>query len=369
MSFLACTPTVFVIGQSYEILCYARENGLLAVEVGGALYYEENTGVLSTEKPYAKIRVPQQALNGAKTYTVVFRPSVCRRGYFSELGETERVSFAFQPVEKTDHLHVYHLADVHDGFSVAKETASFFGEDLDLLVLNGDMAEPETEEKILEVCRFAGELSQGKLPVLMARGNHDTRGRLAERFSEYFPTNGKQTYYELELGCLRAIVLDCGEDKPDSHAEYGGVNDFAAFRRRETEFLKSLRPSPDQLTFAVCHIPPAQPTAQRGGLFDIEDAVYREWNTELARLSVQFMLSGHIHSTYILEKNDPNSLRPHDYPVIVGSARHGRAYDGTVDIWGTALTLNGSVLTVQFTDRNRQIRETHTLKLNRPTHV
>lgn len=364
MNFLKCTPSVFVIGNEYEILCYAYADGLLAVDVGGKRYYEDNTGVLSSEKPFAKIRVPQSELNATKTYTVIYRPSICRRGYFSELGEAEGQTFAFRPIEKDAPLHIYHLADVHYRFDIAARTAAFFGDDLDLLVVNGDIGEVETEQNYFEVCRFVGMISRGTVPVIFVRGNHDTRGRLAERFTDYFPSNGKATYYDLEIGGLRAIVLDCGEDKPDANAEYGGVNAFEAFRRKETEFLKALKPIPGKRTFAVSHIAPAQPTTERGDMFDIEDEVYRAWNAELSRLSVQFMLAGHIHQAYILEKNSPQSLRPHDYPVIVGSARHGHSHDGTLDLWGTALTLNRSVLTVQFTDSFGKIRETHTLELD-----
>ena len=365
MDFLKCLPSVFVIGREYEILLYAKKNGLLSVEVDGVTYYEDNAGTLATEKCYAKIRMPQSVLDAAKGYTVCYRESINRKAYFSELGETEREYFAFKPLEKSEDLHIYHVADVHYSFEQAVSMATFFGEELDLLVVNGDIGEVETETNYFEVCQFVGNVAHGEIPVIFARGNHDTRGRLAERFTDYFPANGKQTYYSFEVGCLRGIVLDCGEDKPDANAEYGGVNDFEGFRRRETEFLRSLTPAEDKLTFAVSHICPAQNIRERGSIFDIEDEVYRAWNTELARLGVSFMLSGHIHKAYLLEPNDARSLRPHSYPVIVGSAKCGKRKDGNVTLWGTALTLKGDSLLVQFTDQNREVCETHTILLNK----
>lgn len=362
MSFLKCLPSVFVIGKEYEILINVNQNGLCAIEIDGVSYYEDNAGALSTEKTYAKIRVPQSVLNAARGYTVSYRRSVNRRAYFSELGPKECEHFPFKPLEKEEDIHIYHVSDVHYAFEQAVQMASFFGEALDLLVVNGDIGEVETEDNYFEVCRFVGEIAHGEIPVVFVRGNHDTRGHLAERFTDFFPANGKQTYYSFELGCLRGIVLDCGEDKPDASEEYGGVNDFEGFRRRETAFLESLVPAEGKLTFAVSHICPAQNTRERGVIFDIEDEVYRIWNDELARLGVRFMLSGHIHKTYILEPNDERSLRPHSYPVVVGSERAGHRREGALALKGAAMTLDRERLTVRFTDRNRTVCETHVIE-------
>ena len=74
--FLSCKPTVTIINEDYVIILNSKENGILAVEIGGVLYYEENSGVLSSEKNYAKIRIPQKTLDKAKKYTVVFKKSL-----------------------------------------------------------------------------------------------------------------------------------------------------------------------------------------------------------------------------------------------------------------------------------------------------
>ena len=43
MSFLLCPPSVFVIGNEYEILVNAKQNAMLAVQIDGTVYYEENS--------------------------------------------------------------------------------------------------------------------------------------------------------------------------------------------------------------------------------------------------------------------------------------------------------------------------------------
>lgn len=344
MSFLKCTPTVFVIGDKYEIAVALEENGICFIEVNGVKYYEENSGVLSSEKSCFKIRIPQAELNKAGKYTIVYKKTIERKSYFSKFGSEEIKEFDFRPVLKDDSINIYHLADIHYNFDLAEKTASFFGDDTDLYIFNGDVGEVECEENYIDVLRLTGNISKGRIPVIFTRGNHDTRGRLAERYTDYFPAEGKNCYFTFDLGTLHGIVLDCGEDKPDLHSEYGGANVFEAYRRRELEFLKALDPVSDKITFAVSHICPADNTEKSGSVFDIEGEVYESWNRELERIGISFMLSGHVHKAYYLEKNSRSSLRPNPYHVIVGSERRKD------DLVGTALTLYKSRVYVRFTD-------------------
>ncbi len=358
MNFLRCNPCVFVIEKDYEILLFSKANGAFALQIGDNVYHEENSGVVSSEKNYAKIRFPQSVLDVEKKYKVIFRKTIDRKAYFSEFAEAETLEFDFKPLSKKTDINIYHIADVHSSFDFAKESATYFGASLDLLILNGDIAEVEVEENFFEVANLVSEISHGALPVIFARGNHDTRGKLAERFTDFFPSNHKETYYTFELGSLCGVVLDLGEDKYDNHQEYGGANIFEPFRRKETEFLKKATLPKDKLSFAICHISPAQTTLHKGDLFDIENDVYTEWNKELSRLGIKFMLSGHMHKTYILPKNSPDSTSAHDYPVIVGSA-----FLREKGIWGTALTICEKTLCVKFTDSKRNVVETYSINL------
>lgn len=43
--FLKCNPTVFVINDEYEILVITQKNGLISVEIGGSIYYPENSEI------------------------------------------------------------------------------------------------------------------------------------------------------------------------------------------------------------------------------------------------------------------------------------------------------------------------------------
>ena len=134
MSILKFTPTVFVVDDEYEIVIVSEKNSIIAVNIWGKEFYEENSGVLSSEKNYAKIRVPQALLNRAGHYFVVCREAINRKGYFSEIGEPETQKFEFKPLKKTSDIHVYHVADVHYNYEVAAQAATYFGDDTDLFL-------------------------------------------------------------------------------------------------------------------------------------------------------------------------------------------------------------------------------------------
>lgn len=356
--FLKSNPCVFVIGKEYEIVINTVENGIIGVSVDGQIYYEENSGALSSEKNYAKIRMSQSILDNAGKYAVIYRKTIDRRGYGSLMGETQTAEFDFKPLLKTENINIYHVADVHYKFDEFEKTCSFFGSELDLLVVNGDVGEVETVENFEEVLRFVGKISGGNIPVIFSRGNHDTRGKLAERFTDYFPSNGKKTYFNFEIGCLKGVVLDCGEDKRDNHIDkkasvpdvYGGVNVFHDFRLKETEFINSLEFKDDgKIPFAICHIAPSYTTPSGNPVFDIERELYAVWIKKLEELGIQFMMTGHMHRAYVLQPNDPASNQPANYTVIVGS----ECYHGS--FIGTAVVLNKDNAKIMFTDQNLQI--------------
>ncbi len=353
--FLKCKPTVTIINEDYVIIVNTKENGIIAVEIDGVLYYEENSGVLSSEKNYAKIRIAQKTLDKAKRYTVVYKKSLKRIAYFSKLGEEQRKEFRFKPVKSRGEINAYHLADIHSKFDFAKAAASFFGPKLDLIMLNGDYCELEVEEDYEQIYRLMGELSGGRIPVILVRGNHDCRGKVADKYTDRLTSNGKDTYFTFKAGWLRGIALDLGEDKGDECVEYGGVNDFYSFRRRETEFLKSLNPKKCKPLFAIGHTSPGHNTGHKGHpLFDIEGELFEEWNKELERLGVKFYIMGHFHKAMFLKKNDERSIRSHSYPVIVGSECTAQSGDYS----GTALTFSGNTLTARITNINKEVKMT-----------
>ncbi len=365
--FLSCTPTVFVIGTEYEIVLSLNTFGICFVKIGDTLYYEENSGVLPSERTVLKIRVPQHALDAARGYEVIFRRTEERKSYWSTFFPPVSQTFSFQPLEKNDDIRIYYLSDVHDCFDMAKRAATYFGEETDLFVFNGDMSEPRAEQNYLRVLRFMGEVTGGRIPAICARGNHDTRGRLAERFTDYFPANGKKTYYTFEVGPICGIVLDFGEDKldtckeydssKDTPTEYLGINRFHAYREQELEFLKTVQPQKDKFTLILTHVCPAMVTKEVGSKFDIDRALYTACCRELDRIAPSLMLCGHYHTPFLVTSEDERNLNPHAYPIVMGANQSKECFGGT------AIHLAGKTAKIAFTDESHTVCESFTLDI------
>ena len=358
-NFLYCKPSVFVIGNEYEILINLNSFGICIVKVGETLYYEENSGVLPSERTVVKIRVPQCELDKAKKYEIVFRETEKRESYWSTFLPPVTAEFEFKPLEKTENIHIYYLSDIHYKFDTAIRTVDFFGEDTDLFIFNGDIGEVETVVNYLDVCAFLGEAAGGVVQMIFTRGNHDTRGRLSELFTDYFPCQEKNTFYTFEIGCISGLVLDCGEDKPDNFKEYDsssdtpveflGLNRFHAYRQRQLEFLKKAELDKSKISLVISHLCPAMASRTAGDMFDIERELYTEWCRELDRISPSFMLCGHYHRAFVMKPNDTVSLIPHKYPVVVGAEHTKEAF------WGTAITLGGHRAEIKFTDESHNV--------------
>lgn len=184
----------------------------------------------------------------------------------------------------------------------------------DVVLFNGDMSSVmQSESQVFKdfmdtaVNTFAGET-----PVLFARGNHETRGYFASRFADYFPSPSGALYYIVRRGPVCFIVLDSGEDKPDSDIEYNGANDFTGYRTSEAAWLKKALQDETVRSAAyrivVVHIPPT-------------DSWYG--SREVARLfmpilndaGIDVMLCGHMHEYHRLQPKSGEF----NFPIIVNS--------------------------------------------------
>ena len=72
-------------------------------------------------------------------------------------------------------------------------------------------------------------------PFIFVRGNHETRGKFAREFPDYFHQVG---YAAFTLGPVRFVILDTGEDKPDTEPVYAGIVDFDGYRIEQAAKLK-----------------------------------------------------------------------------------------------------------------------------------
>ena len=175
----------------------------------------------------------------------------------------------------------------------------------DFVLYNGDMVSSfESEERLVNsvitpsVAQFATEV-----PLFFSRGNHETRGAEATTYSDYFPTTTGAPYYTFSDGPALFIVLDGGEDKPDSDIEYHDLVRYDTYREKEAKWLKSVVESEQfkaaTVKIVIIHIPP------KSSGWHGEAEIARLFVPILNQAGIDAMFCGHIHKYRFSEANDP----------------------------------------------------------------
>lgn len=355
------TPAVFAVGNCYQIMIPVRIPALVWVRIQDQDYYDETGGIMKSRRKIHRVVVPMEALDTAKEYTVFVKPVIRRSPYHTRTGSAAQQTYPFHPIPQKD-IRVYHIADIHNRIPQALRAAQVFGE-IDLLILNGDIMDHcGTPYKFYQIYRLCTALTQGTIPVVFARGNHDMRGAYAEEYPNYAPIQNGNPYYSFRLGSIWGIVLDCGEDKPDDHPEYGGTVACHGFRKRQTDFLNDLATHAEkeyaakgvQTKLVICHAPFTQ---RENPPFDIEPNVYQYWS-KLLREKIQpdLMLCGHTHEAEIRYPGHERDTYGQPCPVVIGAGFDDRSY------WiGCGLILHDQSTEVVFTDSHGKCLSTESI--------
>ncbi len=358
MSNLKYIPAVCIVGDNYQIIYRTNVDGISHIEIGGKKFYEINSGFIPAFRRIHKITVPQSVLNEAGEYELHFEECIDKKPYFPVKGPEVVYSFNFKPLKKTDDIKAFFVADVHGKYEMAKGACLHFGDDLDLFIAAGDIVNSsEKREDIDDYLGFLADVTHGEIPVLSIRGNHDTRGYCAEDFVDYIGTeDATRTYYNFSYGPIGGISLDVGEDKWDSHPEYGGFNIFEHFREVETEFVKAAQPISDGFKYkiAVCHVPFPVTNEPADSIFRIEEEKLKIWTEELERMGVTCLLSGHTHHIGFFGPNGENDRFPHSYPVVVAAEIKMSKKEENHFI-GSALTFKGGRIYGEFINNKNEV--------------
>lgn len=296
-------PSVYAVGHEYQVCVLVERECTMWVEVGGVRHFDHSNGVLRSGRFLHIAHVPQKALDKARSYKVCLREIKERKPYFTECGDVLEKVFKFRPVARKDTYRIVNMADTHCLVEEPIRSGSYFGDRLDLLVMNGDIPNHSGDvEYFKSIYQISGALTGGGVPCVFSRGNHDMRGIYAEQFADYTPTCDGRSYYTFTAGPIWGVVLDCGEDKADGSVEYGHTICCEAFRREETEFLKRVVADGEWKRHAVRIVASHKPFAhEQGAPFDIERKTYASWCRLLKKISPTVMLSGHLHCCYTEE--------------------------------------------------------------------
>lgn len=301
------TPVIYAVENTYQIVFTTKAKGEAWVTIDGKEYNDTYAGYRHTENTIHKITVPMKVLDSAGEYTLHTRAMYLRGPYCSLQGKNLTESHTWKGVDTSDGLNYYVLADTHNTQKTPLAAASYFGEYLDFLISVGDnMSWIDREEDLLNFHTLAGNITRGEIPVIYARGNHETKGVMAKDFHNYVGSKNGNFYYTFRLHNIWGIVLDAGEDHADDFVEYCSISKFDQYREEQTKFLDevlddSYHEFDDQgidYRIGICHIPLTVKN-QDDYLADIKD----EWIERLNQMKLTVMYSGHQHELWFIDEN------------------------------------------------------------------
>ncbi len=347
--FFKTTPAVLAVEKEYQIMVPVNASAIMWVQVGDRKYYDDSNGILRSDTDMHRICVPMLVLDAAEKYTICWREVFERTPYSPLLGEDQSATFAFRPLPK-DPIRAYMISDAHgmleQPVAAGKKFADTYG-GIDLLILNGDILSNSGDSaNFILYYQIIEALTGGEIPAIISRGNHDLRGKCAEKLVDYMPGSNGKSYFTIRLGSLWAILLDLGEDKEDAHEEYNGTICCQDFRLRETDYFEQVVEN-GAIEYAaegvehrivISHVPFTRLDMAPVGE---EQALYRKWVELLnERVDPEFVLSGHTHWQYIArpgEKYDGYGMK---FPTVVGTYvdRENPYFAGCGIIWNKGET-------------------------------
>uniref|UniRef100_UPI0032180E91 metallophosphoesterase family protein n=1 Tax=uncultured Draconibacterium sp. TaxID=1573823 RepID=UPI0032180E91 len=258
---------------------------------------------------------------------------------FGDIEYTETYSFKL-PDTKLENFTALVFNDLHKH----KETLEALleqvkGVNYDFVIYNGDcIDDPVNEEDALKFISFSNEaVNAAEKPLIYIRGNHEIRGAFSVGLNQIIDYPGGKTFGAFNWGDTRFIILDCGEDKPDNHWVYYGLNNFDELRNSQLTFLEAERKNKAfrnaEKRVLIHHIP----------IHDSNPKQYAPcselWSDVLNRSNISVALNAHTHHFAYHEKGSIGN----DYPVIIGGGY--KKNDATVMV----LSKTGKKLSLKVT--------------------
>ncbi len=305
-----------------NVPCYSwLEYGADTLNMQRVRTYIEGEVIANTK--LNKIRI-SGLVPGTKYYYRIHSQEITYYGpYLKEFGETISSGISsFKTLDdKSTNFTAVIFNDIHDSYPLFdKLYAQVKNVPYDIVFFNGDcIADVQTEDIALNSINYYGtNIGADKVPSVYMRGNHETRGAYSMFLWNLLERIGGHSYGAFNIGDTRFVILDCGEDKPDSHPVYYDLNDFTQHRKDQAEFLKKEIASKEFRSAAkrvlIHHIP----------VYGNGDA-YRPcselWGDVLAKADFSVCLNGHTHQyEYIPKGKDGNN-----FPVVIGGGSNEKS--------------------------------------------
>lgn len=263
-----------------------------------------------------KIRLENLTPGQTYYYRVCSQEILLYQAYKKIFGNTARSEFRqfTMPAPKQDHFTAVVFNDLHKQSETLQALCNRIKDvKYDFVVFNGDCVDDPANHD--EATAFISELTEAvggdKVPVFFMRGNHEIRNAYSIGLHGLYDYPGGKTYGAFNWGDTRIVMLDCGEDKPDDHWVYYGLNDFTRLRNDQKAFLSKELTSKEFKTankrVLIHHIPIYGNDTKYNPCFGL-------WGGLLSKAPFDISLNAHTHR-YAYH---PKGSQGNNYPVIIG---------------------------------------------------
>ncbi len=289
-------------------------------------YFDTTNGVKNTSRLHT-VKVTGLKPGTNYRYRVYVTEVLEHQGWEVTYGKTEAIDVytSLPPMFRTNDTHKAETSfavvnDIHarQGDITALMNAADYKKK-DMVIFNGDMvSQLRSEEQIFTgFMDEAVKLFAKEKPLYYTRGNHETRGEFATHCQNYFSPRDPHLYYMFSQGPVCFIMLDTGEDKPDTDLEYSGITDYDNYRTEQAQWLREAVKSEEfrnaKFRVVVAHMPPRPAKDMWHGQYE----VLNKFVPILNEAGIDVMLSGHLHRHYVCKPD--NEVK---FPVVVNSLNH-----------------------------------------------
>ena len=165
------------------------------------------------------------------------------QAYHKVLADTARSTFSsfVLPTADTDAFTAFVFNDIHQYADTYHSLCrQLKGLHPNFVVFNGDCVDdPASYDQASDIIGILTEGVGGDtIPTFFLRGNHEIRNVYSIGLRNHYDYVNGKTYGAFNWGDTRIVMLDCGEDKPDTHWVYYGLNDFTQLRHDQAKFMK-----------------------------------------------------------------------------------------------------------------------------------
>lgn len=161
------------------------------------------------------------------------------------------------------------------------------------------------------------ELFAKNKPFISIRGNHEMRGKLTRNYMNLIGCPQNRFYNIAYFGNTVIVMLDTGEDKPDTQPVYAGMNCYDDYRMEQLEWLKreasTKKFKSAKHKIVLMHIPPLvtgdSKIAEEHASIQLEKYFKPLFN----EIGIDLSISGHLHRHMLCEKGE----RGNEFPILV----------------------------------------------------